>query len=196
MKVEAFNLSAIVAGKKEKSTKETKYVREGSYSCTVTGVETSDSRDNYQGAPYIQYNITTTSNELGRARFWVVRESDKPSTREWKSKRLKEFLIDCGVKDFSNDSDSIKGAVNKKVNITFIYEEYVGHNKDTDEPVVRKAIRYAWSSKDGAKIGYKDSYNKPLSIEDRKQFELEHKEWKSNSGAVEATDIDEDDLPF
>ena len=29
MKVEAFNLSAIVAGKKEKSTKETKYVREG-----------------------------------------------------------------------------------------------------------------------------------------------------------------------
>ena len=194
-KVESFNLSAIVAGKKERSTKETKYVREGPSSCEITGIETSDSREDYSGAPYLQFNISTTSNELGRARFWAVRESDKPSTKEWKAKQLKEFLINCGVTDFSNDTDAIKQAVNKKVNITFVYEEYVGRIKDTDEPIVRKAIRYAWSSKDGEKIGYKDSYNKPLSIEDRKQFDVEHSEWKSNSG-VEKTDTSGDDLPF
>ena len=194
-KVESFNLSAVVAGKKEKSTKGTKYVREGSYVCEITGVETSDSREDYNGAPYLQFNISTTSNELGRARFWAVRESDKPSTKEWKAKQLKEFLINCGVTDFSNDTDAIKQAVNKKVNITFVYEEYVGRIKDTDEPIVRKAIRYAWSSKDGQKIGYKDSYNKPLSIEDRKQFDVEHGVWMADSGGVK-TSASDDDLPF
>ena len=45
------------------------------------------------------------------------------------------------------------------------------------------------------KVRYKDSYNKPLSIEDRKQFDVEHSEWGSNSGVAETASPGED-LPF
>ena len=194
-KVEAFNLAAVVAGKKEVSTKDTKYVTEGAYSCKVIGVETSVTRNDYNGAPYVQFNIKTVCGKVGRAKFWAVRETDKPSTKEWKAKTLKEFLVNCGVVNFTNDTDAIKAATGMKVNITFIYEEYIGYNKETDEPYVRKAVKYRWSSKDGHRISYKDDLNQTLSKQDYNRFIAEKSEWESQNGA-NTTASDDEDLPF
>ena len=186
----SFNLGSVETGTKQKATKDTQYITEGAYNCEIISVETSASREDYGGAPYIMFNVKS-GNKLGRARFWAIRESDKPSTKEWKAKQLKEFLVNCGVSDFSDDAESIKQAVGKKVNITFIYEEYVTNNRETDEPMIRKAIKYRWSSKDGAKIAYKEEYNQPLSKEDMKDYMQKKEKFDSNSkGEVE------EDLPF
>ena len=68
----------------------------------------------------------------------------------------------------------------EKIYLKMLDTDKVDFNKLSAEEILNKAKEW-------------QSY---FTIEDRKQFELEHKEWKSNSGAVEATDIDEDDLPF
>ena len=190
-KTVAFNLSSIDTGTKQKLTKNTEFITEGSYNCEVLSVETSESRENYNGAPYIMFNVKS-GNKLGRARFWAVRESDKPSTKEWKAKQLKEFLINCGVREFDDEVKAIQSAVGSKVNITFTYEEYVTNNKETDEPVIRKAIKYRWSSKDGSKIVYKEEYNQSLSKEDMKDYMNQKEDYTAKSREVE----NEEDLPF
>ena len=187
----SFNLGSVETGTKQKSTKNTEYITEGAYNCEVISVETSSSREDYSGAPYIMFNVKS-GNKLGRARFWAIRESDKPSSKEWKAKQLKEFLVNCGVIDFSDDAESIKQAVGKKVNITFIYEEYVTNDRDTDEPIIRKAIKYRWSSKDGSKIAYKEEYNQPLSKEDMQEYMDKKEDYTAKSREVEK----EEDLPF
>ena len=187
----SFNLGSVETGTKQKPTKNTEYITEGAYHCEVISVETSSSREDYNGAPYIMFNVKS-GNKLGRARFWAIRESDKPSTQEWKAKQLKEFLVNCGVSDFSDDAESIKQAVGKKVNITFIYEEYVTNNRETDEPIIRKAIKYRWSSKDGSKIAYKEEYNQPLPKEEMKEYMDKREDYIAKSREVEK----EEDLPF
>lgn len=187
----SFNLGSVETGTKQKATKYTEYISEGAYNCKVLSVETSATREDYGGAPYVMFNIKS-GEKLGRAKFWAIRESDKSSTKEWKAKQLKEFLINCGVTDFTDDAESIKQAVGKKVNITFIYEEYVTNNRETDEPIIRKAIKYRWSSKDGTKIAYKEEYNQPLSKEDMKDYMDKRDEFSTNSTNVE----DDDPLPF
>ena len=117
----AFNLQNVEAGTKQKPTKDTKYITEGAYNCEIISVETSASRDNYNGAPYIMFNVKS-GDKIGRARFWAIRESDKPSSKEWKEKQLKDFLVNCGVTDFTDDTESIRQAVGKKVNICFTNE--------------------------------------------------------------------------
>ena len=190
-KTVAFNLSSKDTGTKQKLTKNTEFITEGAYNCEVLSVETSESRENYNGAPYIMFNVKS-GNKLGRARFWAVRESDKPSTKEWKAKQLKEFLINCGVREFDDEVKAIQSAVGSKVNITFTYEEYVTNNKETDEPVIRKAIKYRWSSKDGSKIVYKEEYNQSLSKEDMKDYMNQKEDYTAKSREVE----NEEDLPF
>tara|TARA_R110000782_G_scaffold2679_7_gene10118 strand:+ start:3465 stop:4043 length:579 start_codon:yes stop_codon:yes gene_type:complete len=187
----SFNLGSVETGTKQQTTKDTEYIREGAYHCEVIGVETSATRENYSGAPYITFNVKS-DNKLGRAKFWAIRETDKPSTQQWKAKQLKEFLVNCGVTDFSDDAESIKQAINKKVNITFIYEEYVSNDRKTDEPVIRKAIKYRWSSKSGTKIAYKEEYNQPLSKEDMKDY-MQKKEGFGSNVTLDENDID---LPF
>ena len=52
-------------------------------------------------------------------------------------------------------------------------------------------IRYRWSSKDGQQITYNPDYNKPLSVEDKQQYQyLLEQSNEGNSSALE------EDAPF
>ena len=62
-----------------------------------------------------------------------VKESDKPSTREWKTKQIKDFLVNAGVRDFSDDSKAMNDAIGNSLMVTFISEEYIGINKDNKD---------------------------------------------------------------
>ena len=59
----------------------------------------------------------------------------------------------------------------KWINVVFTFEEYLTTNRDTGEPKIGKMIRYRWSSKDGEQITYNPDYNKPLSPEDKQQYQ-------------------------
>ena len=168
-----------------------KYFNEGAHRCQVLSVSNSSQRDGYRGAPYIEFDVVNESGEYGRAKFWAVRESDAPKSAEWKKNTLHEFLTNCGVKDFSNDIDSIKKAVGAWVNICFTFEEYM--TMKDNEPVKRKAVRYRWSSADGKKIKYDAKYNKPISPKEEQEFIDAN---SLSGGSVVFQSHDDDDLPF
>ncbi len=171
------------------------YITPGAYECKITGITTSDQLDEYKGSPFIQYAVTSNS-KAGRCRFWAVKQTDKSSTQEWKKKQMKEFLVNAGVKDFSDDSKAMNSAIGKSLMITFISEEYIGVNRDTQEPVIREATKYRWSSKIGGKCTYNNNMNQTLSEEDMEEFRRRHSDWAKANNAVNSNVEDNDNLPF
>jgi len=87
-------------------------------------------------------------------------------------------------------------AVGKSLMITFISEEYIGVNRDTQEPVIREATKYRWSAKVGGKCTYNKSMNQILNEVDFEEFRRRHSDWtKANDIVNSNTEID-DSLPF
>jgi hypothetical protein len=171
------------------------YITPGAHQCKITGLTTSETLEDYKGSPFIQYAVKSESGKVGRCRFWVVKETDKQSTREWKTKQIKDFLINAGVKDFSDDSKAMNDAIHKDIMIAFISEEYVGINKENQEPVIRNAIKYRWSSKVGGKCTYNNDMNQTLTNEQMVEFSKKHAEWSKANNAMQTITEDED-MPF
>ena len=187
-----FNLNTTKSGgvKGEK----VEYITPGAYECRITALTTSEQLEDYKGSPFIQYAVTS-NGKVGRCRFWAVKETDKPSTQEWKKKQMKDFLVNAGVKDFSDDSKAMNDAIGKTLMITFISEEYIGKNKQTQEPVIRTSVKYRWSNKSGAKCIYNADMNKTISNEDKVKYTALHSTWEQNNNTVTIEEED-DNLPF
>ena len=167
------------------------YLQPGAHQCKIVSITTSDLLDNYKGSPFITFNVVS-DNKHGRVQMWAVKDTDKPSTQEWKKKQMKDFLVNAGVKDFSDDSKAMNDAIDKDVMITFISEEYVTTNRDTGEPVIRESIKYRWSNKSGAKCLYNPDMNKKLSNEDRSKYQTMMEQW----GVSNTAQTVDDDMPF
>jgi hypothetical protein len=193
MKVLPFDLD-VTTTQRAKGEK-VEYITPGAHECKITGITTSDQLDDYKGSPFIQYDVSS-NGKVGRCRFWAVKQTDKPSTQEWKKKQIKEFLINAGVKDFSDDSKAMNSAIGKSLMITFISEEYIGVNRETQEPVIRQATKYRWSAKIGGKCSYNSDMNQHLNEEQMSEFSMKHSEWTKANNAVSSTVEDEDDMPF
>ena len=193
MKVLPFDLNVTTTQRAKGERVE--YITPGAYECKITGMTTSDQLDEYKGSPFIQYAVTSNS-KVGRCRFWAVKQTDKPSTQEWKKKQMKEFLVNAGVKDFSDDSKAMNDDIGKSLMITFISEEYIGVNRDTQEPVIREATKYRWSSKAGGKCSYNNDMNQELNEEQMSEFSMKHSEWSKANDAVNSSVKDDEDLPF
>ena len=194
MKVLPFdlNITTLQRAKGEK----VEYITPGAHECKITGMTTSDQLDDYSGSPFIDYAITS-NGKVGRCRFWAVKETDKPSTQEWKKKQIKEFLVNAGVKDFKDDSRAMNLAINNSLMITFISEEYIGVNRETQEPIIREATKYRWSAKIGGKCNYNNDMNQTLSEEDMQEFRRKHSEWTKANDTVNANvSSQDDDMPF
>jgi len=187
-----FNLNTTTTGRAKGEKVE--YITTGAHECKITGLTTSEQLEDYKGSPFIQYAVTS-NGKVGRCRFWVVKETDKQSTQEWKSKQIKDFLVNAGVKDFSDDSKAMNDAIGKSLMITFISEEYIGINKENQEPVIRTATKYRWSAKSGGKCTYNNDMNQTLSDEQMSEFSKKHSEWSSANSSMAASSDDED-MPF
>tara|TARA_R100000458_G_scaffold6926_1_gene5510 strand:- start:26 stop:601 length:576 start_codon:yes stop_codon:yes gene_type:complete len=187
-----FNLNTTTTTKAKGEKVE--YITPGAYECKITGLTTSDQLEDYKGSPFIQYSVSS-NGKIGRCRFWAVKETDKPSTKEWKTKQLKDFLINAGVRDFSDDSKAMNDAIDKSLMITFISEEYIGKNKENEEPVIRTSVKYRWSAKSGGKCTYNQDMNQELSEEQMSEFSMKHSAWTAAKSAVSSSDNDED-MPF
>ena len=192
MSILPFNLNTTTSGRAQGEKVE--YITPGAHECKVTGLTTSDQLEDYKGSPFIQYAVTS-NGKVGRCRFWAVKETDKPSTKEWKTKQIKDFLINSGVKDFSDDSKAMNEAIGKSLMITFISEEYIGINRDTKEPVIRTATKYRWSAKSGGKCTYNHDMNQTLTTEQTSEFSMKHSEW-SKSNTVAQSAANDEDMPF
>ena len=187
-----FNLNATTT--KRAVGEKVEYITPGAHECKITGLTTSDQLEDYKGSPFIQYSVTS-NGKVGRCRFWVVKETDKPSTQEWKSKQIKDFLVNAGVKDFSDDSKAMNDAIGNNLMVAFISEEYIGKNRDNEEPVIRTATKYRWSSKVGGKCTYNNEMNQTLTDEQMSEFSTQHSEWSKANSSMAASSND-DDMPF
>ena len=187
-----FNLNATTT--KRAVGEKVEYITPGAHECTITGLTTSEQLEDYKGSPFIQYAVTS-NGKVGRCRFWVVKETDKQSTQEWKTKQIKDFLINAGVKDFSDDSKAMNDAIGNSLMITFISEEYIGINRDNEEPVIRTATKYRWSAKSGGKCTYNHDMNQTLTDEQMAEFSNKHASWGRANTAVQDAATDED-MPF
>ena len=187
-----FNLNTTTQSKAKGEKIE--YITPGAYECKITGLSTSEQLEDYKGSPFIQYAVTS-NGKVGRCRFWVVKETDKPSTQEWKSKQIKDFLVNAGVKHFNDDSKAMNDAIGNSLMITFISEEYIGKNRDNDEPVIRTATKYRWSAKSGGKCTYNHDMNQTLTTEQTSEFSMKHSEW-SKSNTVAQSAASDEDMPF
>jgi len=187
-----FNLNTTTATKAKGEKVE--YITPGAYECKITGLTTSDQLEDYKGSPFIQYSVSS-NGKVGRCRFWAVKETDKPSTKEWKTKQLKDFLINAGVRDFSDDSKAMNDAIDKSLMVTFISEEYIGKNKENEEPVIRTSVKYRWSAKSGGKCTYNQDMNQELNEDQMHEFTMKHSAWTAAKSAMPSSDNDED-MPF
>ena len=192
MNVLPFNLNTTTNGRAK--SEKIEYITPGAYECKITGVTTSEQLEDYKGSPFIQYSIMS-GGKVGRCRFWAVKETDKPSTQEWKTKQLKDFLVNAGVRDFSDDSKAMNNAIGNSLMITFISEEYIGINKETQEPVIRTATKYRWSAKSGGKCTYNADMNQELNEEKMSEFSIKHSEW-SKSNTIDQNAVNDEDMPF
>ena len=193
MNVLPFNLNTTTSGRAQGEKVE--YITPGAHECKVTGLTTSDQLEDYKGSPFIQYAVTS-NGKGGRCRFWAVKETDKPSTQDWKKKQMKDFLVNAGVFDFSDDSKAMNDAIGNSLMVTFISEEYIGVNRDTQEPVIREATKYRWSAKVGGKCTYNNNMNQTLSEEDMEEFRRRHSDWTKANSTVNSSVKDDEDLPF
>ena len=192
MSVLPFNLNTTTSGRAQGERVE--YLTPGAHECKITGITTSEQLEDYKGSPFVQYAVTS-NGKVGRCRFWAVKEEDKPSTKEWKSKQIKDFLVNTGVRDFTDDSKAMNDAIGKSLMITFISEEYIGKNRDNDEPVIRESVKYRWSAKSGGKCTYNPDMNQELSTEEMSEFSMKHSEW-SKANKETAVTKDDEDMPF
>jgi hypothetical protein len=192
MSVLPFNLNTTTTTRAKGEKVE--YITPGAHECKITALTTSDNLEDYKGSPFIQYAVTS-NGKVGRCRFWAVKETDKPSTQEWKTKQIKDFLVNAGVKDFSDDSKAMNDAIGNSLMITFISEEYIGVNRDNQEPVIRTATKYRWSAKSGGKCTYNHDMNQTLTDEQMAEFSNKHASWGRANAAVQDAATDED-MPF
>jgi hypothetical protein len=170
------------------------YLKPGAHQCKIVSITTSDLLDNYKGSPFITFNVSS-NDKLARVQMWAVKNTDKPSTQDWKKKQMKDFLVNAGVKDFSDDSKAMNDAIGKDLMITFISEEWVGTNKETGEPTIRESVKYRWSNKSGAKCAYNADMNKKLSQDDRMKYQTMMEQWNKSNATTQTVDAD-DDMPF
>ena len=140
---------------------------------------------------FVEYVLKNKSGEKG-IRFYKVKDTDKDIVKEIKAKQLKGFLLDCGVSNFSSDQAAIASAVDAVVNVILRDREYWTNDRDTGMPVIKTATEYFSSRKPEVSVEFKDSFNKPLSEEDKAAYEAA---LAAHNGMQTAKTV-EDNLPF
>jgi hypothetical protein len=167
------------------------YLKEGAYLVTIKSLISSDSLDRKPRIPYIEYTAETKTGETCRIRLNGYKDGDGTSetAKEVRGRIFKQFITNCGIKNFDDWVKSAKEAIGKSLYIALNTREYWTNDSD-GKPVVRKAVEYKTSSPSDKPLTYNPSYNKVLSPQQLREFN----EALKLHGQSE--DVSNDDLPF
>ena len=183
----------------------------GVYKCTVTEVE--ESPEDHTGSPYLNFKMKTDDSKMISAKLWVAKDDEDETKANNKDNRIKKFFDGLGVEiPGKTGGELMLEAVGKQIMCAFQAREYVGKNKDTNEPEIKTILNFYYSGKVGEKISdlNESNYKQVLSTADERKFKDMKALWlKQNPKAAaaakatstegtEATDGVEkkDDLPF
>ena len=194
------------------------YINEpGVFVVKIMSYTTSESKKEYKGNPFIEFELQDKDGRKNTVTFYRITGQETEKAKEFKIKRLKEFLANAEYNDSLPGEEAIKSAVGKKVKALFKKVEYIGKDKDNyNKPVIKEVVEYSFCAKENDSIQGNQSYFhtplKPAKLEQFKErlavWEAEHKpssaeadiKKPTDDGIVPNSDSFEDnkadDLPF
>ena len=153
-------------------TPETKsdYLGAGAHTVEIRKFKTSDEVPGYQGTPYTEFMV---GNDKGIAflKFTGVDNYTSEAAARVRTEIFKSFLTSAGCINFTDPHIACNSVMNNKVEVCLAKREYWTTDKDTNKPEIKSRVEYKFSNPHGRSITFKESYNKPMSAEDRSKYE-------------------------
>jgi len=145
------------------------YLKEGAYLVKVKSVKSSDSEKVKPKIPYVEFTVETANGSVARLKFLGSDANTSEKAKEIRLKIFKQFLHNCGIRDFSNWVNACKETLGKKVNVCLAKREYWTNDKD-GQPVIKHVVEYKFSNPEDKAIMFDVKYNKSLSQQDMRAY--------------------------
>ena len=146
------------------------YLGTGAHTVSIKSFKTSDENAGYRGTPYFEFIV---ENDKGVAflKFSGIDSHTSEAAAKVRTSIFKNFLVAAGATTFKDPQMAANSIMGNVVEVCLASREYWTTDKDTNTPVIKSRIEYKFANPLGQKITFKESFNKPLSAEDRAAYE-------------------------
>ena len=154
----------------ETPTIKSDYLGAGAHTVEIRKFKTSDEVPGYQGTPYTEFMV---GNDTGIAflKFSGIDSQTSEAAARVRTEIFKSFLMAAGATTFQDPHMACNSILNKNVEVCLAKREYWTTDRDTNKPEIKSRTEYKFANPLGQKITFKESFNKPLSAEDRAAYE-------------------------
>ena len=146
------------------------YLGPGAHTVSIKSFKTSDENAGYQGTPYFEF-IVENDEGVAFLKFNGIDSHTSEAAAKVRTSIFKSFLVASGATTYRDPQMSANSILGKRVEVCLASREYWTTDKDTNKPVIKSRTEYKFANPIGQKITFKESFNKPLSAEDRAAYE-------------------------
>ena len=146
------------------------YLGAGAHTVSIKSFKTSDENAGYQGTPYFEF-IVENDEGVAFLKFNVIDSHTSEAAAKVRTSIFKSFLVAAGATTYKDPQMSSSSVIGKRVEVCLASREYWTTDKDTNKPIIKSRTEYKFANPIGQKITFKESFNKPLSAEDRAAYE-------------------------
>ena len=152
------------------NTTQSSYLGPGAHTVSIKSFKTSDENAGYQGTPYFEF-IVENDEGVAFLKFNGIDSHTSEAAAKVRTSIFKSFLVAAGATTYKDPQMSANSILGKRVEVCLASREYWTTDKDTNKPVIKSRTEYKFANPLGQKITFKESFNKPLSAEDRAAYE-------------------------
>ena len=160
------------------------YLGPGAHTVSLKSFKTSDENAGYQGTPYFEF-IVENDEGVAFLKFNGIDSHTSEAAAKVRTSIFKSFLVASGATTYKDPQMSANSILGKRVEVCLASREYWTTDKDTNKPVIKSRTEYKFANPIGQKITFKESFNKPLSAEDRAAYEAALKLHSAPSSEVQ-----------
>ena len=146
------------------------YLGPGAHTVSIKSFKTSDENAGYQGTPYFEF-IVENNDGVAFLKFNGIDSHTSEAAAKVRTSIFKSFLVAAGATTYKDPQMSSSSVIGKRVEVCLASREYWTTDKDTNKPVIKSRTEYKFANPLGQNINFKESFNKPLSAEDRAAYE-------------------------
>lgn len=172
------------------------YINEpGVFIVEVIGYKVSEEDKTYKGNPYIAFNLSDPDGRTKEVTFYRLTGAESEKAKEFKLKRLKEFLTNANYDESLEGEEQIKSVLGNKIKALFKKKEYIGKDKENYyKPVIKTIIEYSFSKKEEETLKGDQSYfYSKLNDKKQEQFDSLLKAWEQENKPVTQAKTSEDE---
>ena len=146
------------------------YLAAGAHTVSIKSFKTSDENAGYQGTPYFEF-IVENNNGAAFLKFNGIDSHTSEAAAKVRTSIFKNFLMAAGATTYTDPHMAARSVLSNKIEVCLASREYWTTDKDTNTPVIKSRTEYKFANPEGKRIEFKESYNKPLSPQDRAAYE-------------------------